>query len=30
MILKIGCCGFPRARKDYVRPFPVVEGEQTF
>ena len=30
MILKIGCCGFPRARKDYFRHFPVVEVQQTF
>jgi uncharacterized protein YecE (DUF72 family) len=30
MILKIGCCGFPRARKDYFSHFPVVEVQQTF
>lgn len=26
----VGCCGFPRARADYYRTFPVVEVQQTF
>ena len=29
-MLKIGCCGFPRARREIFRRFPVVEVQQTF
>lgn len=29
-MLKIGCCGFPRARQEIYRRFPVVEVQQTF
>jgi uncharacterized protein YecE (DUF72 family) len=30
MAVKIGCCGFPMARAEYYRQFPVVEIQQTF
>jgi uncharacterized protein YecE (DUF72 family) len=30
MLIKIGCCGFPMKRRDYVAQFPVVEIQQTF
>jgi uncharacterized protein YecE (DUF72 family) len=28
--LKVGCCGFPRGRKEYFRQFRLVEVQQTF
>ncbi len=30
MQVKVGCCGFPMARTEYYRRFPVVEIQQTF
>jgi uncharacterized protein YecE (DUF72 family) len=30
MMLKIGCCGFPRGRHEYYKHFPAVEVQQTF
>lgn len=30
MLIKIGCCGFPMKRRDYVAQFPMVEIQQTF
>ncbi|MFI5340902.1 MAG: DUF72 domain-containing protein [Candidatus Methylomirabilales bacterium] len=30
MVVKVGCCGFPMARAEYYRRFPVVEIQQTF
>jgi uncharacterized protein YecE (DUF72 family) len=30
MQAKVGCCGFPMARAEYYRRFPVVEIQQTF
>jgi len=29
-LVKVGCCGFPMARAEYYRRFPVVEIQQTF
>lgn len=29
-MIKVGCCGFPRAQKEYYKHFPVVEVQQTF
>jgi uncharacterized protein YecE (DUF72 family) len=30
MRVKVGCCGFPLAKAEYYRWFPVVEIQQTF
>lgn len=30
MTVKVGCCGFPMAKAEYCRRFPVVEIQQTF
>ncbi|MBI4840687.1 MAG: DUF72 domain-containing protein [candidate division NC10 bacterium] len=30
MSVKVGCCGFPMAKAEYYRQFPVVEIQQTF
>lgn len=30
MAVKVGCCGFPMAKAEYYRRFPVVEIQQTF
>jgi len=30
MDVRVGCCGFPMAKADYYRYFPVVEIQQTF
>lgn len=29
-MIKVGCCGFPKAKKEYYTHFPVVEVQQTF
>jgi len=29
-MIKVGCCGFPKAKKEYYAHFPVVEVQQTF
>ncbi len=29
-MIKVGCCGFPKAKKEYYTRFPVVEVQQTF
>lgn len=30
MVIKVGCCGFPKAKKTYYQDFKVVEIQQTF
>jgi len=29
-MIKVGCCGFPKAKKEYHTHFPVGEVQQTF
>ena len=29
-MIKVGCCGFPKAKREYYTHYPVVEVQQTF